>query len=54
MDLEDGTKQIFSYYKYALVTQYLMEEKGLDFAQICELETDLDELYLEMLKWNEK
>lgn len=53
-DLEDGTKQILSYYKYALVVQYLIEEKELNFNQICELETDLGTLYAEMLEWSKK
>jgi len=50
---EDGTKQIFSYYKYALMIQYLLEEKKLDFDQICVLEKDLDAVYSEMLNWRE-
>ncbi len=50
-ELEDGTKQILSYYKYALVVQYLMEEKGLNFKQLCELEVSLEEAYQEMLEW---
>ncbi len=48
---EDGTKQILSYYKYALVIQYLMEIKALDFHEICELEASLDEVYSDMLHW---
>lgn len=51
-DLEDGTKQSLSYYKYGLVVQYLTEEKGLSFSQICELNTGLDDLYSEMVGWN--
>lgn len=50
-ELEDGTQQILSYYKYALAIQYLMEEKGLDFEQICTYETDLDVLFEEMIDW---
>lgn len=50
-ELEDGTQQILSYYKYALLIQYLMEEKGLDFDQICEYDKELDELFEEMLSW---
>ncbi|NRB52283.1 MAG: collagenase [Saprospiraceae bacterium] len=50
-ELEDGTQQILSYYKYALAIQYLMEEKGLDFEQICSYETDLDVLFDEMIDW---
>lgn len=50
-ELEDGTQQILSYYKYALAIQYLMEEKGLDFSQVCESEIGLDELFEEMVTW---
>lgn len=50
-ELEDGTYQILSYYKYALAIQYLMEEKGLDFEQICTYEIDLDVLFNEMIVW---
>ncbi len=53
-ELEDGTKQIFSYFKYALVVQYLMEEKEMNFKQICEEKRSLDDLYAEMIAWNEK
>lgn len=53
-EIEDGTKQILSYYKYALIVQYLMEEKDLNFGQICELEKGMDELYQEMIDWSEK
>lgn len=49
--LPDGTSQILSYFKYSLVVQFLMEEKNLNFKQILELDTPLDELYEEMLKW---
>lgn len=52
-ELEDGTQQTLSYYKYALVIQYLMEEKGLNYEQICALETSFDDLFKEMLKWSE-
>lgn len=49
--LEDGTCQIFWYFKCALVVQYLLEVKNLDFGQICKLETGFEELYGEMLEW---
>lgn len=52
-EYKDGTKQILSYYKYAVVIQYLMEINQLDFAQICELESSLDEIYSEMIAWKE-
>jgi len=50
--LEDGNCQLFYYYKYALVTQYLIEQKGLNFDQICASEISLDALYSEMLVWS--
>lgn len=52
--LEDGTIQNLSYYKYSLVIQYLMEEKKLNFQQVCELETGFDELYDEVIDWGKK
>lgn len=51
-DLEDGTKQIFSYYKYALVVQYLMEQKNMNFELICQSESSLDEHYADMITWS--
>ncbi len=53
-EIADGTKQIYAYFKYALVIQYLMDVKGLDFKQVCTLEAGIDELYEEMLEWKEK
>ncbi len=53
-EIEDGTKQILSYYKYALAIQYLMEVKKLDFNQICEVENSLDEIFSEMIAWRKK
>lgn len=52
--LEDKTIQSLSYYKYALVVQYLMEEKKLNYSQLCQLEIKLDDLYKEMIEWSEK
>lgn len=49
--LEDGTVQILSYYKYALVTQYLMEQKNFDFDKICKDTRNLEDVYNEMLNW---
>ncbi|MFK8055933.1 MAG: hypothetical protein AB8F78_07435 [Saprospiraceae bacterium] len=51
-DLPDGTKQIVSYYKYSLVVQYLMEEKGLTFDKLCDLKTGVDGAYAEMIEWS--
>lgn len=53
-ELEDGTSQILSYYKYALIIQYLMEEKGMNFAQVCELEIGLNDLFQEMITWSQE
>lgn len=53
-DLEDGTKWSFTYLKYALVVQYLMDVKSLDFYQVCDLPGDLNEHYNEMLTWYRK
>lgn len=53
-ELEDGTIQNLSYFKYALIIQYLMEEKNLNFNQICELEIGLDDLFKEMMDWSKK
>ncbi len=49
--LSDGTIQNLSYFKYALVVQYLMEEKNLSFAQICAMKQDLDSNYSEMIAY---
>ncbi len=49
-DLEDGTKQILSYYKYALVVQYLFEEKGMDYDTLCATEIDLESVYSDMVE----
>lgn len=51
LDLDDGTKQIFSYLKYALAVQYLIEEEGLDYIQICADERDLDQIFGELKEW---
>ena len=51
-DLEDGTKQILSYYKYSLIIQYLMDEKQMSYQDICASATSQDSLYEEMLEWS--
>jgi len=48
---EVGTYLIYGYYKYALIVQYLMEIKKMNFNQICELDTNINEIYSEMLVW---
>lgn len=54
MVLNDGTILSLSYCKYALVVQYLMETKKLNFDEICELEIPFDDLYREMIDWSDK
>jgi hypothetical protein len=48
---EFGSYMTIGYYKYALIVQYLMEIKKMNFNQLCELDTNINELYSEMLKW---
>lgn len=48
---EFGSYLTQGYYKYALIVQYLMDIKKMNFNQICELDTNIDEIYSEMLKW---
>ncbi|MGM0641725.1 MAG: collagenase [Thermotogota bacterium] len=48
---EIGIYWFYGYYKYALIVQYLTEEKKMNFNQICELDTNINEIYLEMLTW---
>ena len=50
--LEDGTIQNLSYFQYAIVIQYLMEVKKLDFQQILDLDPSIDKPFSEMLEWN--
>ncbi len=52
-ELEDGTIQNLSYYKFALVVQFLMEERGMDFDQICQLDTNLNDLFNDMINWSQ-
>jgi hypothetical protein len=55
---EDGEKQIEQYYnyynKYSLLVQYLMEIKGVDYYEICDLETSSEQVYSEMMEWRNK
>lgn len=53
-DLEDGTKQILSYFKYALVIQYLMEEKQYNYQQVCEDQRALEAVFNELVKWSKQ
>jgi len=51
-ELDNGTVQNLSYYKYAIVVQYLVEIKKLDFNQICKLETEFDKIFAELVAWS--
>ena len=51
--LEDGTIQNLPYMKYSLVIQYLMEEMGLSYDQVCALDRSLEDLYKEVIEWSE-
>lgn len=53
-EIEDGTKQSFSYFKYAIIVQYLMEEEGLSYKQICEDDRSLDELFNTVKNWSKE
>lgn len=53
-ELEDGTIQNISYFKYALVVQYLMEEKGMNYQAICDLDPSIDQPFAEMINWSKK
>jgi|SRR6056297_2163407 len=50
---EAGTYLTYSNYKYALVVQYLVEEKEMNVSEICKLETGFDELFSQMIEWSE-
>lgn len=50
--LEDGTIQILPYFKYSLVIQYLMEEKGMSFNEICSFDVNLETVYEELIEWS--
>ena len=50
-ELEDVTKQIFSYYKYSLIVQYLIEIKKMNFDQIMKLDSKIDNYYSDMIEW---
>ena len=54
IELKDGTKQIYSYYKYATVVQYLIQVKKLDFLELCDLDSSLEDQYNEMLQGSRK
>lgn len=53
-ELEDGSKQSFSYFKYAIVTQYLIEEEAMNYKLICEDERSLDELISLVIHWSKQ
>lgn len=49
--LTDGTIQNLSYFKFALVIQYLIEVKNLTYQEICNLESNIERPYSEMIDW---
>ncbi|MCB0475778.1 MAG: collagenase [Flavobacteriaceae bacterium] len=50
----DGTRQILSYFKYALIIQYLMEEKEMSFKEICESKKNLEQCYADLIQWSNR
>lgn len=51
IDLANGTKQFYYYYKYGIVTQFLYEVEGLDFDEFIDDARSLDDLYEELKAW---
>lgn len=51
LELEDGSKQSLSYFKWALLVQYLFEIKGLDYVEMLELEQEPEALISELTEW---
>ncbi len=51
---EVGSYLIYSNYKYALIVQYLMEIKKMNFNQVCELDKNINKIYSGMLEWRNK
>lgn len=49
---QEGRMQNLWYYKNALMVQYLMEVKRLNYDQVCEYQSSHDEVYSEMIKWS--
>lgn len=50
-ELEDGTVQILSYYKYALMTQYVIEEEGKNYKELIEDKRSYEEIKQSMMDW---
>lgn len=53
MYLQDSTIQNLSYYKYALVYQYMKEVKALNLEEIYKSKESLETLFQEMLLWSQ-
>lgn len=51
---EVGTYLTLGNYKYALMIQFLMEEKKMNYTEICKLEAGFDELFSQMTEWSKK
>lgn len=52
--LDDGTIQNLSYFKYALVVQYLSEVREMSYPEICNLDPGIEKPYSEMIEWSMK
>lgn len=50
----DGTVQLLSYYKYALMVQYLTEQKDLNFEQFPKHDLSFERVYNEMIAWGKQ
>lgn len=50
--VKDGTIQNLSYFKYALMNQYLIEEQNFNYHQICRDKRTYNEVYAEMINWS--
>lgn len=50
--LEDGTQQTLSYFKYSLVIQYLTEQENMTYLEICNDKRTFDECYASMIEWH--
>lgn len=53
VEYEDGTMAPRNYYDYALLVQYCMEIKNMDFFQLLDVAQNENELRTEMMNWYE-
>lgn len=51
--INDGTYQNLSYFKYAIIVQYLFEQQGLDYEALCSLDISVDQAFQQMIDWHE-